>query len=104
MKKSKKDPCAQRIGWTAAGILWWMGCDDGSDAELFRNEILNLIQLDLQSGGQLAKEQQLCLFQQGGVIETGLLPPLSPPTLFLVQALGQAGQLEDLRISLLRCF
>lgn len=55
-EKSKKEPCGQRIGWTAAGILWWMGCDDGSDAELFRNEILNLIQLDLQSGGQLAKE------------------------------------------------
>lgn len=62
VKKSKKEPCGQRIGWTAAGILWWMGCDDGSDAELFRNEILNLIQLNLQSGGQLAKEQQLCLF------------------------------------------
>ena len=66
MKKGKKEPCGQRIGWTAAGILWWMGDDGGSDAELFRDEIVNLIQLDLQRRGQLSEEQQLRFLQQGG--------------------------------------
>lgn len=46
-KKCKKKNPAGGVCRSPAGMLWWMGSDGGSDAELFRDEIVNLIQLDL---------------------------------------------------------
>ena len=65
-----------------------------SGIEFFGDVGLNLVHFDVQSGGQLAEEEQFRLFQQGGVVEAGLLALLGPFDLLKVQALGQAGQLE----------